>query len=470
VYPVLNWQELALFIPKLNQALSGARLDRIRVPSRPFASAGYLKSEWMLHFGTKSSSKTLIMGLAPTRCGLHIVPNDSTLRPANGAPSHAFELILRKLLEGLRLRSIEVVSGERWIRMQLGAETDPIDLWLSLIPAKRNAVITSGSDVLYTLMPIQENFPPSPRISPPLSIREDLLASLESHGIICEQEIQTEEFQRRKFLLLSKLQQKEKALAKRIGSLDDPKQSKKKGDPSEDARLGQLLQAWLYSGPSTALENGKTYFVCGDERVLVNPAWGDAKSHMKRYFDRSKKTARGEIEHTEKRELWTATQNETLKRIDTLGQIKDLDFAALTSLEGVVEQQSPKQGLTTIGRASTSVEGFLIQTGRNSKENLELTLKVARGNDLWFHIKGRPSAHTIIRIPAGKSASLETLLLASRLTLFYSGGRGWGKTEVDYTFRKYVKRIPGTTEVQYTQNKTLVVDCPEDFKPPAGSV
>jgi predicted ribosome quality control (RQC) complex YloA/Tae2 family protein len=74
-----------------------------------------------------------------------------------------------------------------------------------------------------------------------------------------------------------------------------------------------------------------------------------------------------------------------------------------------------------------------------------------------MHVKGKPGAHVVVPIPAAKSASLETLLDAAQLTLFYSGGQNWGKTEIDYTFKKHVKRIRDSTEASYTQNRTLLV-------------
>ncbi|NDG84420.1 MAG: DUF814 domain-containing protein [Proteobacteria bacterium] len=113
------------------------------------------------------------------------------------------------------------------------------------------------------------------------------------------------------------------------------------------------------------------------------------------------------------------------------------------------------------GRKYLSKEGLTILAGRNLTENLELTFKIARGNDLWLHVKGRPGSHTVILLPPGRSASLDTLLDAAHLCILHSGGKDWGKTEVDYTFRKHVKRIKNQTEVSYSQNKTLAVTLEE---------
>lgn len=120
------------------------------------------------------------------------------------------------------------------------------------------------------------------------------------------------------------------------------------------------------------------------------------------------------------------------------------------------EKKWSKSGL----RSFLSNEGLKIWVGKNHKENEELVIRLARGNDLWFHLKGKPGAHAVIQLPQGKSAALETMLDAAALVAHYSGVSQFDRVDVDYTFRKYVKRVPGQKDkflVTYTQNKTLAV-------------
>ncbi len=143
-----------------------------------------------------------------------------------------------------------------------------------------------------------------------------------------------------------------------------------------------------------------------------------------------------------------------------------IDFTALESLEqnlGIErdptlkpsgKKEKAKLGFT---RKFKSKEGLEILIGKNRQENLELTFRIAKGNDLWLHLKGRPSSHVVILLPSNRTASLDTLLDAAQLLLHFSSGKDWGATEVDYTFRKFVKKIKNSEEVSYTQNKTLIV-------------
>jgi predicted ribosome quality control (RQC) complex YloA/Tae2 family protein len=88
--------------------------------------------------------------------------------------------------------------------------------------------------------------------------------------------------------------------------------------------------------------------------------------------------------------------------------------------------------------------------GRNARQNDELTLRVARGNDLFLHVAGRAGGHVIVRSPTGKPPPTETLLDAANLALYYSlpdrQRRGQAISaggEVDYTQVKYVRKPKG---------------------------
>lgn len=51
-----------------------------------------------------------------------------------------------------------------------------------------------------------------------------------------------------------------------------------------------------------------------------------------------------------------------------------------------------------------AILSFLTQVlvGRNNIQNDELTHKVANDSDLWFHARGWPGSHTVLRIPSGR--------------------------------------------------------------------
>ena len=111
-------------------------------------------------------------------------------------------------------------------------------------------------------------------------------------------------------------------------------------------------------------------------------------------------------------------------------------------------------------RRFTSAEGYAIFVGRNNNQNDELTMRFANGNDLWLHVGGgRPGSHVVVRVPKLKTASLETLLDAATLAVYYSKSRGEPRIEVIYTFRKNIKKPKGLPAgaVVPVQTKTVTV-------------
>ena len=66
-----------------------------------------------------------------------------------------------------------------------------------------------------------------------------------------------------------------------------------------------------------------------------------------------------------------------------------------------------------------SSDGFDIYVGKNNFQNDELTFKVANGNDWWFHAKGMPGSHVIVKTE-GRELPDRTFEEAGRLAGYYS--------------------------------------------------
>ena len=116
-------------------------------------------------------------------------------------------------------------------------------------------------------------------------------------------------------------------------------------------------------------------------------------------------------------------------------------------------------------RRFLSAEGYPILVGKNNEQNDILTLRVAAGNDLWLHVGGgRPGSHVVIRLPKGKTASLETLLDAGTLAIHFSKARGERLLDVIYTQKKHVRKPKGLPAgaVVPAQTKTITVRLDED--------
>ena len=106
-----------------------------------------------------------------------------------------------------------------------------------------------------------------------------------------------------------------------------------------------------------------------------------------------------------------------------------------------------------------SKDGFDIWVGRNNLQNDKLTLKTAKGDDLWFHTKDIPGAHVIV-FANGKAVPDSTILEAAQIAAVNSKARGATRIPVDYTKVRFLKKPSGAKPgmVIFTNNKTLLVD------------
>lgn len=106
-----------------------------------------------------------------------------------------------------------------------------------------------------------------------------------------------------------------------------------------------------------------------------------------------------------------------------------------------------------------SSDGFHIYVGKNNYQNDELTFKLATGNDWWFHAKGIPGSHVIVKTE-GKELPDRTFEEAARLAAYYSKGREQEKVEIDYLQKKNVKKPNGAKPgfVVYYTNYSMAID------------
>lgn len=106
-----------------------------------------------------------------------------------------------------------------------------------------------------------------------------------------------------------------------------------------------------------------------------------------------------------------------------------------------------------------SADGFDIWVGRNNLQNDRLTLKTAKGDDLWLHTKDIPGAHVIV-FAGGREIPDSTIVEAARIAASNSKAKGQTKIPVDYTKVRYVKKPNGAKPgmVIFSNNKTLLVD------------
>jgi len=109
-----------------------------------------------------------------------------------------------------------------------------------------------------------------------------------------------------------------------------------------------------------------------------------------------------------------------------------------------------------------TADGFEVLVGRNNTQNDELTFKIASKSDIWLHTQKVHGSHVILKT-GGEQATDSSILEAARIAAYYSQAKETGKTAVDYTMVRYVKRAQGALpgRVFYTEYSTVLVDSSE---------
>jgi predicted ribosome quality control (RQC) complex YloA/Tae2 family protein len=112
-----------------------------------------------------------------------------------------------------------------------------------------------------------------------------------------------------------------------------------------------------------------------------------------------------------------------------------------------------------VGARYRTSGGLEVLVGRNSKENDLLTHRIARSQDLWFHVQGFPGSHVILRYP-NKEIQFADILDAASIAAWFSKARGSTSIAVDYVMKKNVWRPKGAKsgQVYFSHQKTVIVE------------
>lgn len=190
------------------------------------------------------------------------------------------------------------------------------------------------------------------------------------------------------------------------------------------------------------------YYTNEDIRIPLDPQL-TAQENSQKYFGKYNKMKRTY-------EAMTQMVQETRREIDHLESIgAALDIAVkeedLVQVKeelmefGFIKRRGPgnkKPKITSRPYHYLSSDGFHMYVGKNNYQNEEVTFKIAGGGDWWFHAKGVPGSHVVVK-SEGRELPDQTFEEAGALAAYYSKGRGNEKVEIDYIQRKHVKKAAG---------------------------
>lgn len=228
---------------------------------------------------------------------------------------------------------------------------------------------------------------------------------------------------------------------------------------------GELLHTYGYSLEEGAKKlDALNYYTNEMVTIPLDPqktAMENAASYFEKY-NKQKRTFEALSVHIQ----------ETRNEIDYLESVsRSLDMARTEADLAQIKEEliqsgyirrkasKKKEKLTSRPLHYLSSDGFHMYVGKNNLQNEELTFHFANGNDWWFHAKGVPGSHVIVRTN-GEELPDRAFEEAGRLAAHYSKSGNAEKVEIDYVEKKHVKKPAGSRPgfVVYYTNYSLMID------------
>ena len=95
--------------------------------------------------------------------------------------------------------------------------------------------------------------------------------------------------------------------------------------------------------------------------------------------------------------------------------------------------------------------GWTALAGKTDADNDYLSIKMANPNDYWFHVRGMPGSHVVLRVE-DEEPDKSVLKEAAAIAAYHSKAKNGGVTAVSCTMAKYVSKPrgakPGTVAIK----------------------
>ncbi len=235
----------------------------------------------------------------------------------------------------------------------------------------------------------------------------------------------------------------------------------------EFRQKGELLTTYLNLVPNNQDQVELDNYYTNEKIVIALDKSLTPNQNAQRYFKKYQKLKEA-VKHL------TGLIQETKDTITYLESVETaLNHASISDIEDIREElvetgfikrrtrdkrhkrKKPEQYLASDGKT-------IIMVGRNNLQNDELTFKMAKKGELWFHAKDIPGSHVLIKDNLDPSDEVKTD--AAELAAYYSKARLSNLVQVDMIEAKKLNKPTGGKPgfVTYTGQKTLRVTPTEE--------
>lgn len=112
--------------------------------------------------------------------------------------------------------------------------------------------------------------------------------------------------------------------------------------------------------------------------------------------------------------------------------------------------------------------GYRVLVGKNAKQNDELTLHVAKKEDIWLHARHVPGSHVVLQTNNSKQVPKEAIEEAAEIAAYYSDAKTQKHAPVAYTKKKFVRKprgaAPGAVMLEREEVVIVTPRIPEERK------
>ncbi len=403
-----------------------------------------------------------------------------TALPEKTPPPGSFCEYLRAHLHGTRFSGMDIRDGDRQVGIRLDRGEDRFTLVFSILGARTNLYLLDQQWKLVHSMRSLEDTRRELKIGDswvdPHSIapnegtdRWEDVPDAEYLDAVCDAYDHLERKDRGQALLrrIEQALKKERSfLDRKAVHLQEDLGEAKKAEQSR--HIGELLKGVLHTiQPGDEIVKARDYQTGEVVEIPVDPRLSPA-ANLESYFARYQKESRGVIMIEQQLSELQVSQGElnliaeqarqagngempdvvTLERIAELPRVRRLLQRTSSRRKPGGEPARPvsqKKDIPSrlLPKKYRTQDGLEIWVGRSDEGNDYLTTRLARGNDLFFHLEGYPGSHVILRTEGRPDPPPKSLLDACELAVHFSKMKNAGNADVHMAHIKDVKKPKG---------------------------
>ena len=478
---MLSLVELRRAAGILGRRLAGSTLHRVIQPDG---------CRLVLVFQGEDRSDLLLLSCSPDHarlCDLQEVPVAPAVTPS-------FCQYLRAHLQRGVLAGIDVPFDDRLAFIRVSARDGEYALVLSILGSRSNVYLLDGERrVVHSMRPLEETrrelsigtqwTNPAGRLR---SEGEDRWADVSDDDYPAEidrayrRSEAVHEAEALARMVDSALKREEEFLSRKASNLNE---DLAEALQAEDLRRrGELLKSVLHRVPAGADSVTAEDFSTGEQTTIPLDPRLSAADNLEALFQRYQKISRGreriERQLLEARTLLNeiSTLRESLRRITAAPEVDPPRLKELAELPRVrrllhrsapppeAKKTAPKPPggkkevpARLLPKRYRGEHGLEIWVGKNDDGNDFLTTRLARGNDLFFHLEGYPGSHVVLRTGGSTDPPPDAVLDACELAVHFSKMKDASRADVHVAHIKDVKKPRGTKPglVYVTRGRTV---------------